>query len=91
MATHESYKLSPLVENRVWGGPVRWLLMGHWFTARDRGEVVGDGIHNDDAARAGVIEFVTRGGCYDVEELVPAVGGMWSVIMVGRFVVTLDG
>ncbi|KAJ6932549.1 hypothetical protein NC651_008091 [Populus alba x Populus x berolinensis] len=48
-------------------------------------------VNGDDAARAGVIEFVTRGGCYDVEELVPAVGGMWSVIMVGRFVVTLDG
>ncbi|KAL3598359.1 hypothetical protein D5086_006277, partial [Populus alba] len=50
--------------------------MGHWFTAGDRGEVVGDGIHNNDAARAGVIEFVTRGGYYDVEELVPAIGGM---------------
>ena len=65
--------------------------MGHWFIDGERREVVGDGIHNDDAARDGVIEFVTRGGCYDVEELVPVVGGMWYMMMVGRFVVTLDG
>jgi hypothetical protein len=38
----------------VWGGPFRWLLMGHWFMGGER-EVVGDGIHNDDAAGAGVI------------------------------------
>jgi hypothetical protein len=52
--------------------------MGHWFTARKKEEVVGIGIHSNDAARAGVVESIASGGCYDVEELVLVGGGMWG-------------
>ncbi|KAJ6860535.1 hypothetical protein NC651_036814 [Populus alba x Populus x berolinensis] len=30
-------------------------------------------------------------GCYDVEVLMSTSGGMWSTVMVGRFVVASDG
>jgi len=54
-------------------------------------EVVCDGIYNDDAAGAGIIESVAGGGYYDVEELVLVVRGMWSMMIVGRFVVASNG
>ena len=36
----------------MWGGPIRWLLMGHWFTTEKRREVIRSGIHSNDVARA---------------------------------------
>jgi len=74
----------------VWGGLVGWLLMGHWFTAKKRREV-SSCIHRGNAARASVVGFVAGRGCCDVEELVPVGGGMWSTMMVSRFVVASNG
>ena len=83
--------LLPQVEHSAWGGPVRWLLIGHCFTTGKREKVVGDGIHSGNVVGTGIVGYLTGKGCYDVEELVSAGGGMWSTMMVGRFVVVLDG
>jgi hypothetical protein len=66
-------------------------LIGHCFTTGKREKVVGDGIHNGNVVGTGIVGYLSGEGCYDVEELVSAGGGMWSTMMVGRFVVVLDG
>lgn len=68
----------------MWGGLVQWLLMGHQFMTRKREKVIGGGIYNGNVAGAGIVKSVVDKGCCDVEELVPAGGGMCYFFCCGR-------
>lgn len=75
----------------MWRGLVRWFLTGHYFTVGKRAEAINGGIHSGNAVGVGVVRYVIGGGCYDVKELVHASGGMLLTVIMGRFVVALDG
>lgn len=75
----------------MWRGSVLWLLIGHRFMVGKREETISSDIHSGDAAGASIVGFVVGRGCCDVEELMPAGGGMWLTVMVGRFVVASNG
>lgn len=67
------------------------MLIGHCFTTGKREKVVDNGIHSANVIGTDIVGYLTGEGCYDVEELESAGGGMWLTVMVGRFVVVSYG
>lgn len=75
----------------MWRRSVRWLWTGHQFTIGKREKTISGGIHSGDVIGANVVKSIVGGGCYDVEELMLTGGGMSLTVMMGRFMVVLDG